>query len=93
VHAPSAPRFTARPSVTHHASRTPTPDRVGSPAHPGAPLDRLDPLDDPLTLIAMVNALHPDRPAPAADAPGAGFDWTAQLSHRRLTDGPDTLIR
>ncbi|WP_257140327.1 hypothetical protein [Burkholderia sp. RF2-non_BP3] len=90
VHAPSAPRVTARPSVTHHASRTPTPDRVGSPAHPGVPHD---PLDDPLTLIAMANALQADRPAPAAHAPVAGFDWTAQLSHRRLTDVPDMLTR
>ncbi len=90
AHAPSAPRFAARPSVTHHASRTPTSDRVGSPVHPGAPPNSLD---DPLTLIAMANALHADRPAPAADAPGAGFDWTAQLSHRRLTDAPDTLTR
>ncbi|WP_244135192.1 MULTISPECIES: hypothetical protein [unclassified Burkholderia] len=90
VQAPSAPRFTARPSVTHHASRTQTPDRVGSPAHPGAPRD---PLDDPLTLIAVANALQADRPAPAANAPVAGFDWTAQLSHRRLTDVPDTLTR
>ncbi|MGU7813709.1 hypothetical protein [Burkholderia sp. AW49-1] len=89
-HAPSAPQFTARPSVTHHASRTPTPDRAGSPAHPGA---AHDPLDDPLTLIAMANALQADRPAPAANAPVAGFDWTAQLSHRRLTDVPDTLTR
>ncbi|WP_335645608.1 hypothetical protein [Burkholderia territorii] len=90
VHAPSAPRFAARPAVTQHASRTPTSDRVGSPVHPGAPLDSLD---DPLTLIAMANALHADRPAPAAEAPGAGFDWTAQLSHRRLTDAPGTLTR
>lgn len=90
VHAPSAPRFTARPSVAHYASRAPTSDLVGSPAHPGAPVD---PLDDPLTLIAMANALHADRPEPAANAPGAGFDWTAQLSHRRLTDVPDTLTR
>ncbi|KWF27672.1 hypothetical protein WL88_09400 [Burkholderia diffusa] len=90
VHAPSAPRFKARPSVAHYASRAPTSDLVGSPAHPGAPVD---PLDDPLTLIAMANALHADRPEPAASAPGAGFDWTAQLSHRRLTDVPDTLTR
>ncbi|KVV37146.1 hypothetical protein WT27_18490 [Burkholderia territorii] len=90
VRAQSEPRFAARPADTHHASRTPTSDRDGSAVHSDAPLDSLD---DPLTLVAMANALHADRAAPAAEAPGAGFDWTAQLSHRRLTDAPGTLIR
>ncbi len=90
VRASSAPRFAARPTIAHHASRTAAPDHVGSPVHPAAPSD---PLDDPLTLIAMANALHADRPARAADAPAASFDWTAQLSHRRLTDVPDALPR
>jgi len=74
----------------NHTSRTPTPDRVDSPARPGAPHDLLD---DPLTLIAMANALYADRPARTTAAPVTGFDWTAQLSHRRLTCVPDTLPR
>lgn len=88
VHAPPAPQLAARPSITHHASHTPTRDRAGSPSQPGAPNE---PLDDPLTLIAMANALRADRPARAAAAPAADFDWTVQLSHRRLTDVPDSL--
>ncbi|WP_440627156.1 hypothetical protein [Burkholderia sp. 22313] len=93
VRAPSAARLAASPPVTRHASRAPSRDRhdrLARPAHPDA---RHDPLDDPLALIAMANALQADRPARSTNAAAAGFDWTAQLSHRRLTDAPDTFTR
>lgn len=93
VHPPSAPRFAGRPSITPVASRMPTPGRAGSLPVPDTRHDQHASLDDPLTLIAMANALHADRPARTTAAPAAGFDWTAQLSHRRLTDVPDTLLR
>ncbi|WP_244100066.1 hypothetical protein [Burkholderia anthina] len=63
-------RLAARPPVTHLASRA---------SHD-------DPLDNPLTLIALANTLNAERPARATNAPAADFDWTAQLSHRRVTD-------
>jgi len=93
VRAPSAARLAASPSVTRHASRAPSRDphdRLARPSHPDA---QYDPLDDPLALIAMANALQTDRPARSTNAAAAGFDWTTQLSHRRLTDAPDTLTR
>ncbi|WP_146121506.1 hypothetical protein [Burkholderia multivorans] len=43
-------------------------------------------LDDPLTLIAIANALRDDSSVRAMPALAADFDWTSQLSHRRLTD-------
>ncbi|WP_282506976.1 hypothetical protein [Burkholderia cepacia] len=49
-----------------------------------------DALDDPLTLIAMANALRGTEPAHTTHASATGFDWTSQRSHRRLTDTPDT---
>ncbi|MBN3779783.1 hypothetical protein G3O06_19795 [Burkholderia sp. Ac-20345] len=52
-----------------------------------------DTLDDPLTLIAMESALRATRPARATHAPAAGFDWTAQLSRRRLADTPSAFAR
>ncbi|PRE00304.1 hypothetical protein [Burkholderia ambifaria] len=55
--------------------------------------DARDTFDDPLTLIAMANALRGTPPASWAHAPAAGFDWTSQLSHRRLTDAPDAFAR
>ncbi|WP_311766809.1 MULTISPECIES: hypothetical protein [unclassified Burkholderia] len=93
VHPPSAPRLAGRPSITHVASRMPTPGRAGSLPVPDTRHDQHASLDDPLTLIAMANALRADRPAWAADAPAADFDWTTHLSHRRLTDTPTTLTR
>ncbi|WP_269506687.1 hypothetical protein [Burkholderia sp. IMCC1007] len=88
-------RLAARPPVTHLASRTPILDRVAPPSLPGG--THRDPLDNPLALIALANALDAERPARAANAPAAGFDWTAQLSHRRLTEAsataPDTFTR
>ncbi|WP_260428289.1 hypothetical protein [Burkholderia sp. Bp9031] len=41
----------------------------------------------------MANTLQANLPARSANVPAAGFDWTAQLSQRRLTDAPDTLAR
>ncbi|AFQ48901.1 hypothetical protein [Burkholderia cepacia] len=84
--ASSAPR----PPVAPVAARTPPHERLDPLPHPSATHDLLD---DPLTLIAMANALHADRPARAADAAATEFDWTSQLSHRRLTDAPGTLRR
>ncbi|MGC3023972.1 hypothetical protein ACPUER_02265 [Burkholderia sp. DN3021] len=39
----------------------------------------------------MANTLRAAQPARAAHAPAAGFDWTSQLSHRRVTDTPDAF--
>ncbi|WP_230956641.1 hypothetical protein [Burkholderia cepacia] len=52
-------------------------------------------LDDPKTLIAMESALHAEQSgiAPARSAPAPGFDWTAALTQRRLTDTPDAFTR
>ncbi len=83
---PSAPRVAARPgragrtSNTSHAS---TRGRVAPPPEHA--------LDDPLTPIAVANALRADSPARTASAPAADFDWTSQLSHRRLTDRSPVL--
>lgn len=99
AHAPAVPRLAARPPLTHHASHTPAPDRVVSRSLPDTPHDLHaphelhEPLDDPLALIAMANALSTDRPARAGNAPAADFDWTTQLSHRRLTAPSETLSR
>lgn len=90
IHAPSARRLAPGPAVERHASRTPSSNRLGRPPLPDAPRNSLD---DPLTLIAMANTLQATLPARSANVPTAGFDWTAQLSHRRLTDAPDTLAR
>jgi hypothetical protein len=53
----------------------------------------IDTPDDPRTLIALANALRAGQPvATHAVLPAAsGFDWTAKLSHRRLTDSPDAF--
>ncbi|WP_175972107.1 hypothetical protein [Burkholderia sp. BCC0322] len=57
-----------------------------------APVPAPDSLDDPRTLIALANTLRAERPPVVGDAPVApGFDWTANLTHRRLTDAPDTF--
>nr|WP_244109158.1 hypothetical protein [Burkholderia anthina] len=77
-------RLAARPPVTHLASRAPVRASLGPPPPSRASHD--DPLDNPLTLIALANTLNAERPVRAANAPAAGFDWTAQLSHRRVTD-------
>jgi hypothetical protein len=85
-----AARLDAGSSVTLHGSHASSHDHFDRPSHSLAPQR---PLDDPLTLIAMAHALDAERPARPANVPAAGFDWTARLSHRRLTDTSDTLRR
>ncbi|MFP3505835.1 hypothetical protein [Burkholderia sp. SIMBA_062] len=88
-HQTNGPRKTvARAPVLSDTTRT--RDRL---APPPRATDARDTLDDPLTLIAMANALRSPPPARSTHAPAAGFDWTSQLSHRRLTDTPDAFAR
>ncbi|MDS0858998.1 hypothetical protein NUV25_14930 [Burkholderia pseudomultivorans] len=84
---PSLLRTAARPPIARDAPHAPGRDRRSPLPHTA------DALDDPLTLIAIANALGADRTAPAAPAPAAGFDWTSRLSHRRLTDTPNAFAR
>ncbi|CAG9227426.1 hypothetical protein [Burkholderia vietnamiensis] len=93
----SAPRYasaTARPAaawpITGHTSQTASLDHPHRPPHP----DGLhNAADDLLTLIALADALQAELPARRATMPTTGFDWTARLSHRRLTDTPDLYTR
>ncbi|HHY6927623.1 TPA: hypothetical protein ACV4T7_001515 [Burkholderia ambifaria] len=92
---PASPHHTNGPRKT--AARPPVlSDTTGNYARlapaPRA-TDARDTFDDPLALIAMANALRGTPPARSAHAPAAGFDWTSQLSHRRLTDAPDAFAR
>ncbi|WP_219140418.1 hypothetical protein [Burkholderia catarinensis] len=84
---PTVQRLAARQPIQSNAADTRTRDRLVPPPRATGTLD------DPLTLIAMASALHATRPARATHAPAAGFDWTSQLSHRRLTDVPDAFTR
>ncbi|KVE93635.1 hypothetical protein KDX16_04780 [Burkholderia vietnamiensis] len=93
----SAPRYasaTARPAaawpITGRTSQTASLDHPHRPPHPDASHDAAD---DSFTLISLANALQADLPANRATVPAAGFDWTARLSHRRLTDAPDLYTR
>ncbi|WP_342309001.1 hypothetical protein [Burkholderia pyrrocinia] len=93
---PTVPRLAARPPVLSDAANARTLNRLIPPPHATdtrETRDALDTLDDPLTLIAMANALRVAQPARAAHAPAAGFDWTSQLSHRRVTDIPEAFAR
>ncbi|WP_227791516.1 hypothetical protein [Burkholderia sp. BE17] len=93
---PTMPRLAARPPALSDTANARTRDLLASPPHaPHAPdtRDARDTLDDPLPLIAMANALRGAQPARPAPAPAAGFDWTSQLSHRRVTDAPDAFAR
>ncbi|KVK92281.1 hypothetical protein WS93_30350 [Burkholderia cepacia] len=91
----------ARPATPSRlASRPPVRSSTVAPSarDPFAPASRAiaeprDTLDDPFTLIAMASALRATQPTRATRTPAAGFDWTAQLSHRRLTDTPDAFAR
>ncbi len=74
----------------------PSPIRAAMPAEPPAHDDALDDaLDDPRTLIAMADALRAERPAVTRATPSSGTDadWSARLTHRRLTDAPDAFAR
>ncbi|UTV55763.1 hypothetical protein [Burkholderia arboris] len=82
---PTVRRLAARPPRQHIAVTLPARERHAPP-----PL-ATDTLDDPLTLIATANTLRGTEPARATHASAAGFDWTSQLSHRRMTDMPDAF--
>ncbi|VWB67720.1 hypothetical protein BLA13014_03054 [Burkholderia aenigmatica] len=83
------PRLTARPPIRSNTVDTRARDRLATA--PRAIANSPDTLDDPLTLIAMASAL---RSQPAQRTPPlVNFDWTTQLSHRRLTDTPDAFAR
>ncbi|RQM55738.1 MULTISPECIES: hypothetical protein [Burkholderia] len=93
----SAPRYasaTTRPAatwpITGHTSQTASLDHPHRLPHPDASHDAAD---DLLTLIALADALQAELPARRATMPATGFDWTARLSHRRLTDAPDLFTR
>ncbi|KWE61594.1 hypothetical protein WT53_01575 [Burkholderia sp. MSMB2157WGS] len=88
---PVVPRLAAHPSIQRSATHTGTRDRLAPPPHLAGTPDTRDSLDDPVTLIAMTNALRATQPARPAPPPAAGFDWTAQRSHRRVTDAPDVF--
>jgi len=90
---PTVPQLAARPPVLSNAASTRAPDRLAPPPRSTDTRDAHDTLDDPLTLIATANTLRAAQPARAAHAPAAGFDWTSQLSHRRVTDTPDAFAR
>ncbi|VWD29344.1 hypothetical protein BLA18112_05943 [Burkholderia lata] len=91
VRTPTVSRLATRPPIRSSKVDARTRDRLA--ASPRATGDTHDPLDDPLTLIAMASALRATQPARATHAPATGPDWTAQLSHRRLTDTPDAFAR
>ncbi|WP_334047579.1 hypothetical protein [Burkholderia cepacia] len=82
-------RLAARPPVRSSTVAPRAHDQF-APASPAIAEPR-DSLDDPLTLIAMASALRATQPERPSHTPAAGFDWTAQLSHRRLTDTPDAF--
>lgn len=85
---PVVPRLAAHPPLYRDAANTRTRDRLARLPRTADARDTRDALDDPAVLIAMANALRATQPA----RPGAaGFDWTSQLSHRRVTDVPDAF--
>ncbi len=79
---PTVEQLAAQPPRQHIAANRPARERHAPP-----PL-AIDTLDDPLALIAMANTLRGTEPVRATPASAAGFDWTSQLSHRRVTDMP-----
>ncbi|WP_249196001.1 hypothetical protein [Burkholderia cenocepacia] len=92
---PVVPRLAAHPPIQRAplqraAANTGTTDRL-APPRTADTRDTRDALDDPATLIAMANALRGTQPARPAHPSAAGFDWTSQLSHRRVTDVPDAF--
>lgn len=91
VRTPTVMRMATRPPIRDNTVDTRTRERLA--ALPRATGDMRDTLDDPLTLIAMASALRATEPVRASHAPATGVDWTAQLSHRRLTDTPDAFAR
>ncbi|MGU7782578.1 hypothetical protein [Burkholderia sp. PU8-34] len=95
----TAARPDTAPVLRRVATRTPLApqqiraDHRSANVRPQPPRSPLDNLDDPRTLIAMANALRGEQPSPtpAVRTPASGFDWTARLSHRRLTDASDAF--
>ncbi|WP_175881975.1 hypothetical protein [Burkholderia sp. BCC0044] len=91
---PVVPRLAAHPSLQRDAAHVGTRDRrarLPRTADTRDMHDMRDALDDPATLIAMANALRAAQPARPTHPPAAGFDWTSQLSHRRVTDVPNAF--
>ncbi|AMU07609.1 hypothetical protein A2T82_15510 [Burkholderia cenocepacia] len=88
---PVVPRLAAHPPIPRDAAGTGTRDRLAPPPRIANRRDARGSLDDPATLIAMANALRATQPARPAHPSAAGFDWTSQLSHRRVTDTPDAF--
>ncbi|OXI87966.1 hypothetical protein CFB50_05230 [Burkholderia sp. AU33423] len=91
VRTPTVMLMATRPPIRGSMVDARTRGRLA--ASPRTVADTRDTLDDPLTLIAMASALRATQPARATHAPATGVDWTAQLSHRRLTDTPDAFAR
>jgi hypothetical protein len=90
------PRLAAHPPIVHAprprgATDIDAHERSGQPPRMADTRDTRDSLDDPATLIAMANALRATQPARPAHPGAASFDWTSQLSHRRVTDVPDAF--
>lgn len=84
--------------VATRARPAPLPVRAAMPAAPAAHDDAFDDMPaDPRALIAMADALRAERPAVTRAAPSSGTDadadWSARLTHRRLTDAPDAFAR
>ncbi|WP_232294559.1 hypothetical protein [Burkholderia orbicola] len=95
-HTPVVPRLAAHPPtqralLQRAATNAGTHDRLAPPPRTADTRDTRDSLDDPATLFAMANALRATQPARPAHPSAAGFDWTSQLSHRRVTDVPDAF--
>ncbi|RQT36107.1 hypothetical protein [Burkholderia contaminans] len=88
---PTMQRLAARPPVRNNPIDGRARDRLATAPH--AIANSPDALDDPLTLIAMAGALRATQPARPTHAPLVNFDWTTQLSHRRLTDTPNAFAR
>lgn len=82
-------RLAARPPIRANTVDTRARDRLATA--PRAIAHSRGTLDDPLRLIAMAGALR-SQPAQRT-LPPVNFDWTTQLSHRRLTDTPDAFTR
>ncbi|MCA7998301.1 hypothetical protein [Burkholderia metallica] len=91
--APAGTPTVSRLATHHPLSRSGTVDARPRARLVAPPRAAGDTRDDPLTLIATASALRTTPPAGAARAPAPGFDWTAQLSHRRLTDPRNTFPR
>ncbi|WP_205821111.1 hypothetical protein [Burkholderia sp. Ac-20349] len=83
------PRLAAHPPIRRNTVDTRARDRLATA--PRAIANSRGTLDDPLTLIAMAGALRSQ--SAQRTLPPVNFDWTTQLSHRRLTDTPDAFTR